>query len=155
MNVRQHCRGLAVVELAIVLPVFLMLLFGIIDFARMFFVQITLQHAMREGGRFGVTGSQLADPVDPHNFQSRLDSIKRVVREAAVGVVMNPADIHVTSASGLPNDAGGPGDTFTISMNYRFQFITPVVGQFFDDGSHRFTVSTSFRSEPYPPGTLP
>jgi hypothetical protein len=143
-------RGLETVELAIILPVFLLLLFAILDFGRMFFTQITLQHAMREGGRFGVTGERLADPNDPRTLQSRLDSIKRVVRESAVGVRINPADIHVFTVPGSPDDAGGPGQTFTIRMSYDFLFVTPMVGRFFDNGTHRFSVSTTFRSEPYP-----
>lgn len=146
-------RGVAAVEMAIVLPMFLLLLLSILDFGRLFFTEITLQHAMREAGRFGVTGSQLADPKDPKTLQSRMASIKQIVSQTAVGVDVNPSDIVISSIIGGKDNAGVAGDTLTISLSYTFYFITPLIGQYFDNGSHRFTVSTSFRNEPFPPGT--
>jgi hypothetical protein len=146
-------RGVETVELAIILPVFLLLLFAILDFSRLFFTEITLQHAMREGGRFGVTGQRLPDPDDPDTLQSRVDSIKQVVEEAAVGISLDAEEVSIASVHGGQGSAGGPGDTFTISMSYRFSFVTPLVGQFFDDGAYTFTVSTTFRNEPFEPGT--
>lgn len=145
-------RGMELVELTILLPVFLLLMFATIDFSRLVFTQTTLQHAMREGGRFGVTGDRLPDPDDPKSMQSRIDSIRNVVNKAATGVNVDPAGISISSARGGASNAGGPGDTLTISMNYRFVFVTPLVGQFFDDGAYTIRVSTSFRNEPFPPG---
>jgi hypothetical protein len=143
--------GLELMELSFILPVFLLLMLGILDFGRLFFTEITLQHAMREGGRFGVTGRQLQDPNDPGNLQSRIESIRRVVKDAAVGVPMDPKDIVITSVLGGDDNPGGPGDTITISLTYKFLFITPMIGRFFGDGSHTFVASTSFRNEPFPP----
>lgn len=148
-------RGLVTVELALILPLFLLLLFATLDLSRLFFTQITLQHAMREAGRFGVTGERLPNPSDPLSLQSRLESIRQVVEQHAVGVSVNPGDIRVSSVNGGADNAGGPGDTFTISLAYRFEFVTPLVGRLFDDGSHSFTVATSFRNEPFPPEAAP
>lgn len=147
----RHQHGLETVEMAILLPVFLLLLFATIDFGRLMFTQTTLQHAIREGGRFGVTGDRLPNPDDPRSLQSRTDSIRSVVNKAATGVNVEPAGISISSTRGGASNAGGPGDTLTIAMNYRFVFITPLVGQFFDDGAYTITVSTSFRNEPFPP----
>ncbi len=44
-------RGAAMVEMAIVLPVLLLLVFGIIDFGRLYNTQVTLTHAAQEGIR--------------------------------------------------------------------------------------------------------
>lgn len=140
------------VELAILMPVFILMIFAMLDFSRMMFTKITLQHAMREAGRFGVTGRSLPDPNHPETLQSRLASIKQVVREKAIGVQVDPNAIYISSVSGGANNAGGPGDTFTLSLDYEFHFITPFVGKYFDNGGHAFTVSTTFRNEPFPPG---
>ena len=144
-------RGLVVTELAIILPVMLLLIFGTLDFGRLFFTQITLQHAMREGGRFGVTGQRLPQPDQPETLQSRLASIRQVVHKAAVGVGVEPGDIRVSSRQGGDDNAGEGGDTLTISMSYTFRFVTPLIGQYFNGGEKSFTVSTSFRNEPFPP----
>lgn len=47
-------RGAAVVELAIVSPVLLAMLFGIIEFGWMFTVRHTMVNAAREGARLGI-----------------------------------------------------------------------------------------------------
>lgn len=153
MRAVRH-RGLVTVEMAIILPLFLLLLFGVLDFGRLYFTQITLQHAMREGGRFGVTGQQLEDPNDPGTLQSRIASIKRIVVQSAVGVPVDPTRIEVRRLGGDADedDAGGPGQTFRISLRYTFVFATPMLGRFFQEGdAHEFQVSTTFRNEPFPP----
>lgn len=44
-------RGAALVEFALVLSIFVMILFGIIEFGRAYHVQLSLTHASREGVR--------------------------------------------------------------------------------------------------------
>lgn len=44
-------RGAAAVEFAIVAPLLILILLGLVDFGRMFFVQINLAGASREGAR--------------------------------------------------------------------------------------------------------
>ena len=48
-------KGAAAVEFALILPVLLILLFGVIDFGVLFGQNISLQAAAREGARQGVT----------------------------------------------------------------------------------------------------
>lgn len=49
---RDEARGAAAVEFALVLPLVLLLVCGIVDFGRMLNVQITLSAAAREGARW-------------------------------------------------------------------------------------------------------
>jgi len=51
---REH--GAAAVEMALVLPVLLVIVFGIIDFGFLFNAQISLTQATREGVRVGAIG---------------------------------------------------------------------------------------------------
>jgi len=138
------------VEFALVAPMFFLLAFGIIDFGRLFFSQMTLQHAMREAGRFGVTGRQLEDPNNPGTLLSRLDSIIAVARSKAVG--LDVTNIRVTSSTtGTNQNAGGPGDTMTVALTTQLRLITPIIGQFFcPQGTYVFTTSATFRNEPFP-----
>jgi hypothetical protein len=57
-NVCRSCRrnrqGAAVVEFAIVAPVFFLLVFGMIEYGRMVMVQQVITNAAREGARVGV-----------------------------------------------------------------------------------------------------
>src|ERR1043166_377552 len=145
--------GQATVEFALVLPLFVLLAFGIIDFGRLFFAQMSVQHAMREAGRFAVTGNHLTDPDKPDHTLSRVDSIIQVAQNAAQGI--DVSGVQISSLEGgehRPGRAGGPGDTVTISITVNLKLITPLIGQFFSpDGVYTFTASTSFKNEPFPP----
>ncbi|WP_102027450.1 TadE/TadG family type IV pilus assembly protein [Salirhabdus sp. Marseille-P4669] len=49
-------RGQAIVELALALPILLLLVFGMIDFGRIFHTYLTLEHASREAARVASVG---------------------------------------------------------------------------------------------------
>lgn len=51
---RRNRKGAAVVEFAVVAPVFFLLVFGIIEYGRMVMVQQLITNASREGARRGV-----------------------------------------------------------------------------------------------------
>jgi len=143
-------RGQSMVEFAMVAPLFFLLVFGIIDFGRVFFVQITLQNAMRQAGRFAVTGNRLTDPVTSQPM-SRVNSIIEVAKKAATG--LDVTNIQISSANGGNTGAaraGGPRDTVTISMTTNLRLITPMIGRFFGpNGIYTFTVRTTFLNEPF------
>ncbi|WP_297457138.1 TadE/TadG family type IV pilus assembly protein [Ferrovum sp.] len=57
-------RGVAAVEFAIIFPLMLLLMFGIIEFGTMMYDQIMVTNAAREGARWGsVQSAPLAHPV--------------------------------------------------------------------------------------------
>lgn len=58
LHASKKQRGAAAVELAILLPVVLLIIGGIVDFGRVFFTKIELTNAAREGARAAiVTGT--------------------------------------------------------------------------------------------------
>lgn len=50
-------KGQALVEMALILPVLLLLLFGIIEFGRIFSAGLMVTHGAREGARLGAVGA--------------------------------------------------------------------------------------------------
>lgn len=50
-------RGQSLVELALLLPVLLLLVIGVADFARAFYMSIEVQDAARAGAQYGLTNS--------------------------------------------------------------------------------------------------
>jgi Flp pilus assembly protein TadG len=144
--------GQATVEFAVVVPLFLLLVFGVFDFGRLFFTQMTVQHAVREAGRFAVTGNHQTDPNNPRQTLSRVDSIIQVAKNAAAGIDLS--GIQISSVNGGHKGlgrAGGPGDTVTISFTVSLKLITPIISRLFGpDGVYTFTASTSFKNEPFP-----
>jgi Flp pilus assembly protein TadG len=137
------------VEFALVAPMFFLLFFAIFDFARMFYVQMTLQNAVRQAGRYAITGNHVPDPQNHGQNLSRVNSIISVAQQAAGG--LSVSGIQISSAGGGSGSAGGPGDTVTISLTSQLQLMTPIVSTFFPNGAYTFTVSVSFKNEPFPP----
>ena len=65
-------RGATAVEFALVLPLLLLLVFGIIDFGRALNAQITLTQAAREGARLEALGDSSAA------VQARTQGLRRI-----------------------------------------------------------------------------
>jgi len=98
-------RGAAAVEFAIVLPILLLIVFGIIDFGRLLNAQITLTQAAREGARLAAVGQP--------NVVSRT--------QAAAGR-LSPVTVTVTSCA----VGAGPTANAVVSVSYPFSFVTPI-----------------------------
>lgn len=67
---RKYRRGAAVVEFAVVAPIFFLLVFGMVEYGRMVMVQQILTNASREGARVavldGTTTSQVTSTVQTY-----------------------------------------------------------------------------------------
>jgi len=139
------------VEMALVLPLILMLVLGIVEFGRLYYIKLTLQTAVREATRFTITGNVLPDPDNPDEFLSRLDSIVLKVSQAAPGLGVETSNVTIIGPNG-PGDPGGPGDVVTIKVDYDVNTITPIVGDIFPDRMFHVTVSMITRNELFPQG---
>jgi Flp pilus assembly protein TadG len=138
-----------VVEFALVSPLFFLLLLSCFEFACLLNVEMTLQNAVREAGRYAITGNHLPDPAHQGQYLSRVASITQIAQQAALGI--DVSNIQISSANGGSGSAGGPGDTVTISLTSNLPLITPLIAQFFNNGVYHCTVSVSFRNEPFAP----
>jgi len=152
---RRHSaeRAQSLVEYALVAPLIFMLVFAMVDLGRLFFTQFALQNALRQAGRFAVTGNHLPDPAHTGQTLSRVTSIIQVAQQAAPGIDVSGIQISSTfGGSAGAGRAGGPGDTITLTLTSQLHLITPMISRFFGpNGVYTFTVSTSFRNEPFAP----
>ena len=145
-----HTHGGATKEFALVASMLFTVMLGCFEFACLMYGQITLQNAVREAGRYAMTGNHLPDPNHAGQNLSRTASITKVAQQAAMG--LDVSNIQISSVLGGSNNAGGPGDTVTISLTANLPLMTALVGQYFAHGTYTTTVSASFRNEPFPPG---
>lgn len=142
--------GGATMEFALAATMMFTVMLGCFEFACLMYGQLTLQNAVREAGRYAMTGDHLPDPNHAGQPLSRIASITQVAQQDAMG--LDVSNIQISSLLGGANNAGGPGDTVTISLTANLPLMTALVGQYFTHGVYTTTVSATFRNEPFPPG---
>jgi len=150
----KSMRGQTLLEFALVVPIFFMLVCAVVDFGHVFYLQMTLQNAVQQAGRFAITGNHLADPKKPGTNLSRVNSIIATAQQAAPGLSFSNISISSKNAKGTVtnNSAGNPGDMVTVSLTTTAPLVTPMIARFFPGGGYTFTVSVTFMNEPFPPG---
>ena len=110
---RQQSRhGLAMIEFAMVLPIMIMVVLGVIEFARAFEVSTILETAAREGARLGMLSNIETEELTAN--QRVIQDVKRFV--AAAGVPADDLEITITGWE-VP-DVGTPptGDPNNVNL---------------------------------------
>lgn len=141
-------RGASAVEFALVAPLFFLLLFSIVDFSAMMWANLTMQHAVREGARYAITGQSSS----PQRYQAVLAKI----HDSSLGVYdMSNATVSTwvngTSQSNGNSMFGGAGDIVVIEVNCSWPLLTPMVAAFFKStgGKYNFSVAATMRNEAF------
>ena len=149
---KANDSGQAQVEIAISLALFFLLVMGTVDFGYLLGTKVTLQNAVRQGGRYAITG-QCITGSDGSCSQTRYNSIMQIVETTSLGVAKGSEIVlHCTDqGGGCPTQAGGPGDNVTITVTHPYHFMTGLIGAFFPGKSCTLTVTSTFTNEIFPP----
>jgi Flp pilus assembly protein TadG len=129
---RRQCQrlngseGQALIEFALILPLFLLLLFGMIDFGRAYSASVTLTNAAREGARYGV--------IQPANTSG---IVSRVQNTAGP---YNDSNLTVAPSC---SPSCSSGNDVIVQTTYQFSFITPLaaIANFVSGGALPSTLS--------------
>ena len=101
-------KGQALVEFALLVPIFLILLFAIVDFGMGFHSWITVTNSAREGARLGAVAGTEQQIID------RVHDTATLINEET------NMDVLVTNAQGLP------GESVVVQVDYDYDLITPL-----------------------------
>lgn len=115
-RLRKTEAGQALVEFTLILPIFLLLLFAIVDFGRGFYTWVLVTNAAREGARMAAVQSD-ASTIDQRIYDSFCDNYP-----SSCG--LDPAKLSITKT----NVQGSRGSAVQIDLSYDFQFATPIGG---------------------------
>jgi Flp pilus assembly protein TadG len=148
----RDTRGGSLVEAALITPLLLLLTFGIIDFASMFYVYLALENGISQATRFAVTGQLLNDPSNPGTALDRTGSIELAMRNATPTLTIPDSAFsfsHLsTGSTSWAAGVGGPGDIEKVTVDYTWTFLTPLIRPFFPGGQLLIEVDSSMKDEP-------
>jgi Flp pilus assembly protein TadG len=105
------------VEFTLILPVFLLLLFGLVDFGRGFYSWLVLTNAAREGARVGAT-QQDAAAIQARIWDSMCQSYPS-------GCSLDTTKVSWTN-QGTANIQGARGSAVVVNLSYNFSYATPI-----------------------------
>jgi Flp pilus assembly protein TadG len=118
-------RGSAAVEFALLLPIFLILVFGIMDFGMLIYSQNVVNNAARDGARTATLGGTLDQSVNTTlSAASVLRGIAPTVSTTCT--LANSTTPCPTWVSGTSGTAPPSGATVKVTVNYSYVWITPV-----------------------------
>ncbi|ACX52170.1 TadE family protein [Ammonifex degensii KC4] len=108
MVVREE-KGQAAVELALTLPLLLLILFALVEFGRVFFAYLVITNAAREGARLAAVGGSDVAIVDR-------------VKDAAAGLEQGKLQVEVSPSA--PDRVSGT--TAVVKVSYPVNLLLPL-----------------------------
>jgi hypothetical protein len=128
----KKTRGQTMVEFALVLPVLLMTMYGIMEFGRLLFIYVTTASASREAARYAAAIGTNEANVERYRD---CDGIRAAARRVDVLGAIDQIDISYRSPTRtIPNCTGSTGSTqlrlgeqVMVSVRGRFSPIVPIV----------------------------
>ncbi len=149
-------RGNTIIEFTLIAILLLGLVFAIVDFSLLLFANLAMQHAVREGARYAVTGPN-PDPNQPQTPQTRRDLVEQKIKDSSIGLCNKyPCNINFYSIDDLntpltSTNVGASSEIIIVEVkDYSWSLLTPIVRPFFKDGKYIFTVKATMRNEPFP-----
>jgi Flp pilus assembly protein TadG len=167
-NGGRRQRGAVIVEFALVAALYLVLILAIVEFGILFWVNLTMQYAVREGARCAIVGCP--------GGGSRYENIIATMKDSSMGQwdAVGPPTISITLNPGpgvpaqdyanpdqyAPGMFGNAGDVVVFRLNCRWPLVTPLSGllkvlkpdgAFIPGGVYPFSVAATMRNEAFPP----
>jgi Flp pilus assembly protein TadG len=161
--------GQSLVEMAMVLPILAILTFGLVDFGRGYYFQVSVTNSAREGARVAIlniyTGPQTPNCSSSNNYatcpiQTDANIITAVNKEliysgiSPTSITICPPHDSTGSTAGCPDSsnrvdnwvAGNPVNYYvTVTVKYDFQLFTPLMQQLVGNPIH-MSVSVQMRT---------
>ena len=166
---RWRCRaGQSLVEMAMVLPVLAFLTFGLLDFGRAYYFQVSVTNAAREGARVAIlniyTGPQTPSCTAATTCPVQTDvNISNAVTNELMYSGITPTSVTICPPHDSTSSTAGCPDTsnrvdkwtsgvasnqnyyVTVNVKYDFQLYTPLMQQLVGNPIH-MSVSVQMRT---------
>jgi Flp pilus assembly protein TadG len=116
MKCLRNEKGQSLVEFAILLPLLLLLLMGILEFGLMLNSYLSINNSAREGARLGI--------VDGSNLE-----ISELITNLSTNLNAENLVVNIIPLEGSRKS----GDTLTVEVVYNYQVIIPIISNILND----------------------
>jgi Flp pilus assembly protein TadG len=127
---KKNSKGQSLVEIAIVLPILILIVMGIIEFGLLFNNYIIIANASREGARKAALGGTDSEII-------------QVIENMTTTLELSNMNIYISPSF----NSRRHGTQAKVEVAYRASLITPVIGKFFPGGEARLTATSIMRVE--------
>ena len=116
---RQRSGGQSLVEFALILPIILLIMFGIVDFGLAFDASIGISNAAREGARQGTTVPSTAA------ITARVRTVAGRLNDSRLAVTVT---CKTAAGGACPGGIAGAtaGSSVVVRVGYSYPMITPI-----------------------------
>ena len=150
---RRHTRssGQALVELALVAPIILLLLMGLVQFAIIYERQIGIENAVREAARRAATWDTQSVAAADTNSTAALAVVQTLLGNSQThDPALDTLEVCYFTPLAYPTDASGQYQVMVrIRESYRHPLFLPIITQILDglDGANDSALKVSTQSE--------
>lgn len=148
---RERSLGQSLVEFALILPVFLVILSAAIDLGRLAYARVTIANVAREAAMQAAqtpTSYQAGQPCSSADPDANLVICRALLESTGSVVTVSPSDITMTCT---PSCAESMGHTVTATAHGTFNLLTPFMAVFFGGYTVGFSSSSTQQITALPP----
>ncbi len=127
-KIRRTGSGQAIIEFALVMPILVLIIIGIFDLGRGVLANNMIENAARAGARAGIIISNRNNAICAH--------------AQAVAPTLNLTCDQIQVSLPDPRTSGDYQKPITVTVNYTYWPITPIVAQILPNGIHLSAKST-------------
>ena len=132
---RFGSRGQSLVEFALILPIFLLMIMGIVDAGRLIYTFNTVSNAARDGARIAIVNQSDHGTTTCDTASATAWPVGCAV-VSGIGLDLQPTDVQIeyhdytdTTDCSLPNTPPQIGCIAVVKVTGTFQPLTPIIGQ--------------------------
>ena len=157
IQTNKNQKGAALVEFALVLPMLLLILFGIIEFSILLYDKAVITNASREAARAGIVYTMLRpDPEDSSTYTARVDTNTEDIIQVGTDycqdylITLGGGDDSLSVVPSSPCENADEDLIVTVSYDYNFLIFPDILADFFGGdgvGDITLTAKTVMRCE--------
>jgi Flp pilus assembly protein TadG len=146
-RLRSSSEGVNLVEAALVLPIMLLTMFGLMEFAIILYVQMALQNGISQATRYGITRQTFLD-------KTREESIIAVMKRETPTLSLSDGNFTFQnkplSGGSWTAGTGGENTLERVTVTYDYPIMTPILRPFFSGDVITLEAEATMKNESDP-----